>query len=283
MSESVYVGVVGADYEIGICRDSIEKIRLRNGDTHPAFARATKGFEARQLHINKFLESTHDYILLLDSDMIFPPHTLERLRSHGLPYVSGFYMRRTLSPLLPVWFERSAPGVMPMRPMISVLARDTLYPIGASGWGCVLIRRDVIEKTRALLKGEAEVIEDDMDIYPYDLPRLLNARNLLVDALAGKVHDAQAIRSAIRTVTEEIRPLRCVKDNVGSDIRFPFFARLAGFELWGDTGVVCEHVTTYPLSMQDWMSQSVDAFVRSASAIIRMDEEERERLQKARQ
>ena len=39
---------------------------------------------------------------------------------------------------------------------------------------------------------------------------------------------------------------------MGSDIRFPFFARQAGFTLWGDPDVRCGHMLNYPLSPDDY-------------------------------
>lgn len=228
----VYIAVAENFLEYGQCRDSIEAITRRDGDTRPQFNRATKGYESRQEHLNNWYHKTdYPFILFLDGDMLFEPDTLERLRAHKLPYVSGFYMRRQVSPALPVWYERHAPGVFPLRPLTWLLEEDKVYPIGASGWGCVLMHRDVVTAVREVLKGEPEILEDDMDVWPYDLDAVL----------AGK---------------EQIRPLRKIKhDIVGSDIRFPFFANVAGFGLMGDTGVKPKHLTTYGVGLADWLNQ----------------------------
>jgi glycosyltransferase involved in cell wall biosynthesis len=252
---SVYVAVVGSVQENGICRDSIEGITLREKDARPHYIRATKGYEARQMHLNNWYENTkHPFILFLDSDMIFPQNTLERLRAHKAPFVSGFYMRRTIQPVCPVWFERNEPGVMPMRPMTALLEKNKTYPIGASGWGCILVHRDVITAMKPLLKGEPEVLEDDMDVYPYDLQ----------EVLAGR---------------EQLKPLRGVKDTVGSDIRFPFFANLAGFPLLGDTGVCPQHMTDYGITIDDWLGQPASA-IRDLSLYI--NQENRKEIEKLR-
>jgi hypothetical protein len=243
---SVYVAVVGSVYENGICRDSIEDITLRDKDARPHYIRATKGYEARQMHLNNWYEKTkHPFILLLDADMIFPQNTLERLRANKAPFVSGFYMRRTIRPVLPVWFERNPDGVMPMRPMTAILEKDKTYPIGASGWGCMLIHRDVITAMKPILKGEPEIIEDDMDVYPYDLKAVLSGK-------------------------ETLKPLRGLKDPVGSDIRFPFYAQLAGFPLLGDTGVCAQHITDYPVTFEDWIGQPASA-IRDLSLFINQE------------
>jgi hypothetical protein len=273
---SVYIGVVGNELENGQCRDSIENITRRKTDSPPIYVRATKGYEARQMHLNNWYDNTkHAFILLLDHDMIFQPDTLERLRKHKKPFVSGFYMRRTFNPVAPVWFEQGEAGKMPMKPFTFVPEKDRLYPIGASGWGCILLHRDVVTETRKLLKGEPDIIEDDMDIAPYDLQKILKA----IDNLAG---DKPNLKESVKVLQEEIIPLRGVKDPVGSDIRFPFYARLAGFPLLGDSGVNCGHIVNYPIKMDDYINQSA-ATVRSLSvAMHESHTREIERLEKAK-
>lgn len=253
---SCYIGVAGGENENGQCRDSIEAIIKRDGDEGPFFIRATKGYEARQSHLNNWYYKTkHKFILFLDHDMIFPTDTLERLRSHGLPYVSGWYPRRTV-PTLPIWFDNGDAGVMPMKPMVAIPEDRGIYPIGASGWGCILIHRDVVTAIKGVLKGEPEIIEDDMDVWPYDIRAVLRGE-------------------------EQIKPLRGVKDIVGSDIRFPFFAKVAGFQLFGDGGVRCYHMANYPIRFEDYAMQS-GLQIRNISLQIQKDnEQEVARLRKA--
>lgn len=280
---SCYIGVVGGEQEYGPCRDSIEAIVTRKKDSGPHFNRGTKGYESRQTHLNNWYHGTkHPFLLLLDHDMIFPPNTLERLRIHRKPFVSGFYMRRTIRPVYPVWFEQGQPGVMPMKPMTAALEKNKAYPIGASGWGCMLIHRDVVTATRKLLKGEADIAEDDMDIYPYDFGKVMKARQYVLDASQGKPMDEKKVQFVLETFVNEIKPLRGIKDEiVGSDIRFPFFARLAGFELLGDTGVECYHVTPYPVALDDWLNQPLFSMRDISLHINQADRDEREKIRKA--
>lgn len=280
---SVYIGVVGNETENGQCRDSIENIQRRKTDTPPIFVRATKGYEARQMHLNNWYENTkHAFILFLDHDMLFPVDTLEKLRSHKIPFVSGFYMRRTLNPVAPVWFEQGKAGEMPMKPFTFVPEKDRLYPLGASGWGCILMHRDVVTATRKILKGEPEIIEDDMDIAPYDAKKILKAIKGLKKEIGSDNVDLNKIMSHTATLTDEFIPLRMVKDSVGSDIRFPFFARLAGFPLQGDSGVNCGHVVSYPVGMDDYNNQPAHKIRSLALAMHESNSHEIQRLTKAR-
>jgi hypothetical protein len=279
---SCYIGVVGSEHENDECRDSIEMIARRPKD-ELHFVRATKGYEARQMHLNNWYENTkHPFILFLDRDMMFPPHTLERLRSWKLPYISGAYMRRRFAPMAPVWFDYGPAGEMPMKPFTGIPMPDTLYRIGANGWGCVLLHRDVITAVRPLLKGEPEIIEDDMDVYPYDLPKIMAAIHTLEGMANGVWAETAELQAVVNVLKEEIRPLRGLKDSVGSDIRFPFYARLAGFDMYLDTGVDCGHMLNYPVKVSDYLGQSA-VNVRDLTMAIHNDNlVEVERIQKAK-
>lgn len=244
---SVYIGVVGSDMEYGSCGDSIRNINIRQGDRRPQYIRATKGFDARQAHIDRFLASDYGAILMLDSDMTFAPDTLEKLRSHGMPYVSGYYMRRQYRPIIPVMFEYNEHNEWPYHPMTRDPRPGELHKIGASGWGCVLVHREVFVAVEPLLKGEPFVIEDDMDVWPYDLDVMMRLIRIL-----NTTEDMQKIKLAAKLLKREFRPLRGMKDNVGSDLRFPFFAKQAGYDLYLDPSVRPGHKINYDLTADDY-------------------------------
>ena len=258
---SVYIGVTGGDLEYGSAVDSIYRLQIRPGDGAPEMHRFTKGYEARQAHINKFLDSRHAFVLLLDQDMIYPADTIERLRRHKLPYVSGLYMRRRVAPIMPVWYEPWN-GSWPFVPWHKPIEHGRLHKIGASGWGCVLIHREVILSVRQYLKGENEVLEDAMTIYPYNLPRIMSALAGLRFLLAERPNDLTlypALEAHVRALQEEIRPNRADKnDIIGSDIRFPFYALQAGYQLIGDPDVNPGHIVDYPVQASDYAGQMQD-------------------------
>jgi len=270
---TAYIGVVGPDMEYGICRDSIQAIQRRPGDGQPIFIRATKGYVARQMHINKFIDETHhDFILLLDHDMTFPIDTLDKLRGHGLPYTSGYYLRRRHEPIAPVWYDANPKGLFPAQPMANDPDPEKLHKLGASGWGCILMHRDmVIDIRQRILNGEWEVIEDDMDVYPYDLGKVMRAINCLV-ALKDTEPESKEFEHYepfIDTLEAEIKPLRGDWDvePIGSDIRYPMLALKAGYQLWGDASVRCGHILHYPLKPDDY-TQAGDPLHKSLNKNI---------------
>lgn len=242
---SVYIGVVGPETEIGECRDSIQQIEAPPGSAL-WFNRATKGYEARQAHFNRFVASEHEWLLLLDHDMVYAPDTLARLMAHGVQYVSGYYLQRRFRPLIPVWFYPGE-GQWPLRPFLEEPEPGKLHRLGGSGWGCVLIHREVVEGVRAtVLKGEWDVLEDDMDVWPYDLKAVMRALD----------------EGDLATLRREIRPLRGQFDRqpMGSDLRYPILAAAAGYPLWGDPDVRPGHVVGYPVEASDYTAQAAATY-----------------------
>lgn len=254
---SVYIAVAGGEDGNEICRDSIHNIIRRPGDDGPVFGRGTKGYEVRQRHLDFWYNQTeHQFILMLDRDMVFPGDTLERLRAHGLPFVSGFYCRRHIEPVAPVWL-RPFTGEWPLEPFLDEIDPGSLYELGASGWGCILMHRDVVRDTKSLLKGEPEIIEDDMDLWPYDSAAILRSLRLLRNAAENSDDDCLFLH--LEALEKEIKPLRVDKKTcIGSDIRFAWFAKQAGYPLYGDSGVNCGHNINYPLSLTDWRGTPAD-------------------------
>lgn len=254
---SVLIGVACSESIPTLAAASIMRLRLAEGDEGPVFIAATKGYVSRQMLVDRLMESDHQFLLLMDHDMIFEPDTLERLRAHKKPFVSGYYLRRQHAPMYSVWFHPFS-GEWPHEPFLDDPERGRLHELGASGWGCMLVHRDVIEGTRRdILKGEPEIIEDDMDVWPYDLGAVL----------AGE---------------ESIAPLRVVKDDVvGSDIRFPFYAAAAGWKLYGDPDVRPKHLHNYPLSPDDFGSTSLQQQTAMKAQAVETIRANRERIRAA--
>jgi len=237
---SAYIGVATSDLVVGQAQRSVQAMARRPGDAEPEYGEFTKGAEAREYFARQFLRSGHDWLLYLDGDMLIPPHLLERLRCHGLPCVSGYYVRRTFDLVLPIWYEDDPEFRWPMMPFRGTPQSGRLYRLGATGFGCWLIHRSVFEAVEPMLYGEAFVWQDDMDVWPYDLAALWAGR-------------------------DKLRLLRGTKDQVGADLRLSFFIRQAGFAIWGDPDADCGHYVHYPLGRNDWEGLPLDfraAFAR---------------------
>lgn len=224
---TAYIGVATGEFGVSEAHVSVFEMMRRPGDSLPVFRIATKGWEARQDHVEAMLASSHDWLLLLDGDMGIPPMLLERLRSHGLPCVSGHYLRRGFRPMKPIWFEDDPEFRWPMMPFRETPISGRLYRLGGTGSGCWLIHREVLEAVQPLLKDEPFFCDDAMTWWPYDI-------------------------EAVAAGREKLRLLRGRRDRVGSDLRLAFFIRQAGYTIWGDPDAACGHFVQYPLSLTDW-------------------------------
>lgn len=82
-----------------------------------------------------------DYLFFVDDDMLFPPNALVKLLSHQEPIVGGLYFARS-APYLPIAYRHVEDNQW-----IAVTQYSAgLQEVDAIGTGCLLIRRDVLEK-----------------------------------------------------------------------------------------------------------------------------------------
>lgn len=90
-----------------------------------------------------------DFILWLDSDMVFPPDTMQRLfdsmEKTGADIITGLYFRR-VPPYSPVLFSEldihSAEETASYKEVDDIPAGP--FEVAACGFGCVLMKTDVI-------------------------------------------------------------------------------------------------------------------------------------------
>jgi hypothetical protein len=159
-----------------------------------------------------------------------------------------------------------------MEPWVGKVADDKLHEIGASGWGCLLLHKDVVHAVKEVLKGEEEVIEDDMDIWPYDIKQIMRAVNGLGNLVkTNEKIDAPLVKAYHEILKEEIKPLRCDRGVVGSDIRFPFFALQAGFQLMGDPQVKPGHNVNFPLNPDMYQANFSDEQFEEATKVMKQE------------
>lgn len=219
----------------------------------------TLGHLARQHFVDLFKQKYTDcsHLLFLDADMEYPVDLIPRLVGHDLDAVSGLYFRRDLDPCFPIAFEDDPNFMWPMMPLIDY-PEDGLIKIGATGFGCLLVKRRVFDALTPILKGEKEVAIDHMAVWPWDLNvvwkgvQAAKYLNNLYQRGDTKLLNAKKRWRELAALAEEVRLLRGDKVLVGADIRFSYFVRRAGFDLWLDTGLKCRHYVTYPVSEEDF-------------------------------
>lgn len=93
------------------------------------------------------LNSETDYVMWLDSDMVFKRDILKRLLEHaenGKDIVSGLYFRRQ-PPFSPVLFkELELVDELGRWENYDDYPRDSVFEIAGCGFGCVLMRTDIL-------------------------------------------------------------------------------------------------------------------------------------------
>ncbi len=93
---------------------------------------------ARNEACRQALKAGADHLFFLDSDVIPPRDTILRLIKHDLPVVSGIYCRRSPPHAVPVMIRNGQ--------WVTEYPANSLIQVDLVGAGCLLIRRDVLEK-----------------------------------------------------------------------------------------------------------------------------------------
>lgn len=93
---------------------------------------------ARNAACMKALDMGAEYLFFLDSDVVPPRDAVVRLLKHRKPIVSGMYRRRSPPVSVPVMIKN---GIW-----VTDFPPNQLLEVDVCGAGCLLIRRDVLEK-----------------------------------------------------------------------------------------------------------------------------------------
>lgn len=101
--------------------------------------------EARNRIHAEFLKDNRPYLMMLDSDILFPEKLVDRLLAHNLPIVGGWYKNKNISDLHPTIydFDKEEKGVYVWKHRN--VAGTGLEKVDGMGAGCWLMRRDVAE------------------------------------------------------------------------------------------------------------------------------------------
>lgn len=86
----------------------------------------------------------YDYLFSVDSDIVFEKDTLKKLLSHDKDVVSGLYIQRKEEKVLEIYRINKRGGVSNVT--YEDLSKESLARISACGFGCVLIKSQVIRR-----------------------------------------------------------------------------------------------------------------------------------------
>jgi GT2 family glycosyltransferase len=124
------------------CLVELVKLNTMNGlDTHVVYDASTVLLTQRARLAAEAQAIGAEYMLWLDSDMIFPATTALRLLAHNEPVVACNYIRRQL-PAKGVAYETIGDweNPLPFEP------RDELVPVEGIGMGCMLVKTSILQE-----------------------------------------------------------------------------------------------------------------------------------------
>jgi hypothetical protein len=110
-------------------------------DTHLFFDASTILINQRETLINQAIAMKSEWVLWLDSDMMFPATTLLRLLAHKQDIVACNYMKRSF-PFKSVAFTNTNDW----ESWVPLQSEDELVTVEAIGMGCVLMKTSIFQK-----------------------------------------------------------------------------------------------------------------------------------------
>ena len=114
---------------------------MNNIDTHVFMDASTILLTQRERLATQAVGLNADYMLWLDSDMVFPVTTAVRLLAHNEPVVAGNYIRRQ-KPYKGVAYKKIGDWEKPL----SFDIQDELVSVAGVGMGCLLIKTDIFKE-----------------------------------------------------------------------------------------------------------------------------------------
>ena len=110
-------------------------------DTYLYFDSSTILLNQREKLIDEAIKMEADYVLWLDSDMMFPSNVVLKLLTHNKDIVACNYMKRSL-PMKTVAYTdlNDWDSWVPMEP------QEELVKVKGIGMGCILMKTDVFKK-----------------------------------------------------------------------------------------------------------------------------------------
>ena len=125
-----------------LCLTELVKLNIMNGiETHVIMDASTVLLTQRERLALEAKNVGAEYMLWIDSDMVFPATTALRLLAHNESVVAANYVRRQL-PAKGVAYEAIGEWQNPL----SFEPRDTLVPIAGIGMGCFMMKTSILDE-----------------------------------------------------------------------------------------------------------------------------------------
>ena len=123
------------------------------GDCKVAFQMGSLVYTSRNELAKAAMKNDVDYVLWLDSDMVFDPDLMERMiktmREQDVAMLTGLYFRRT-SPYTPVLFDELKPTGKGWKfSDFEKIPDHGLFEVGGCGFGCVCMDAEVLIAVQA--------------------------------------------------------------------------------------------------------------------------------------
>ncbi len=175
------------------------------------------------------------YCLMIDTDMVFPVETLDRLKARKKPIISVKYHAKQ-HPFSPIMYKRTS-----NKSWRSILEwKEDVIQVDAIGGGFLLI--------------DVEAIKDLKPPY-FAFPTVL--QHLMWEKLSELFTDTVAARNPEKIIKEAQKIYDTERYNVdiiGEDCYFSELCRQANIPIFVDTTIKIEHLGTYGFGEQDFFA-----------------------------
>lgn len=191
--------------------------------------------------VRRFLDHTDgDWLLFLDSDMVFPPDTIARLLGAATKVntkiIGGLcVMIGELGPVPTLYQHDTMAGSAGITRVQLDYADDALVQVAATGGACLMVHRDALETYRAAQADNKRWLLDHKD---EPLIRDLLARDLIHDPSEENGWFSERVRGRrVLTGDGEVSAEHWISE----DIEFCLRLGSLGFDLWVDCTLEVGH------------------------------------------
>ena len=104
----------------------------------------------RNTIVQKFLATDSDLLMMIDSDIVPPPNILN-LADFNKDIITPLMFIKQKGTLIPLFLKRNKDGI---HDVDDYLKKTGLQEVDATGTGCIIIKREVVEKMKHLFRNE---------------------------------------------------------------------------------------------------------------------------------